>query len=96
MAPTSRKKLPDMALSIQNDHYLDIYSVWETEEGDKKCQSWVSSVMNRMQPHTVGQYLGDSDFQIRNTKRKWNPDERICGYLDKGDQSGAKCLLNKL
>lgn len=110
MAPTSRRKLPDMALSMHSDHYLAIYSVWETEEGDDKCQSWVSNIMNHMQPHTVGQYLGGSDFQVRNTKywseengkrlmdirRKWNPDGRICGYLDKGDQSGAKGLLNKI
>ena len=110
MAPTSRRKLPDMALSMQSDHYLAIYSIWETTVDDDKCQSWVSKVMSTMQPHTVGQYLGDSDFQVRNTKywseehgkrlmdirRKWNPDERICGYLDKGDQSGATGLPNKL
>lgn len=110
MAPTSRRKLPDMALSMQSDHYLAIYSIWETAENDDKCQSWVSRVMNRMQQHTVGQYLGDSDFQVRNTKywseehgnrlmeirKRWNPDGRICGYLDKGDQSGAKGIPNKL
>lgn len=110
MAPTSRRKLPDMALSMQSDHYLAIYSIWETAEDDDKCQSWVSGVMNRMQPHTVGQYLGDSDFQVRSTKywseehgkrlmeirRKWNPEGRICGYLVSGDQSGAKGLPNKL
>jgi hypothetical protein len=110
MAPTSRRKLPDMALSMQSDHYLAIYSIWETTEGDDKCQSWVSNVMDKMQPYSVGQYLGDSDFQVRNTKywnekhgrrlmeirEKWNPDGRICGYLDKGDQSGARGLLNKL
>jgi hypothetical protein len=110
MAPTSRRKLPDMAMSMQSDHYLAIYSIWETAEGDDRCQSWVSRVMERMQPHTIGQYLGDSDFQVRNTKywseehgerlmairRKWNPDGRICGYLDTGDQSGAKGIPNKL
>lgn len=110
MAPTSRRKLPDMALSMQSDHYLAIYSVWETAEEDNKCQSWVASVLNKMQPHSVGQYLGDSDFQVRNTKywsedhgkrlmkirEKWNPDGRICGYLDSGDQSGVKGIQNKL
>jgi hypothetical protein len=111
MAPTSRRKLPDVALSMQSDHYLAIYSIWETAEDDDKCQSWVSRVvMNRMQPYTVGQYLGDSDFQVRNTKywseehgkrpieirRKWYQDGRICGYLDKGNHSGAMGLPNKL
>ncbi|XPS74695.1 hypothetical protein M3J09_006807 [Ascochyta lentis] len=110
MAPLSRRELPDMALSMQSDHYLAIYSIWETIKDDDKCQSWVSNVMNKIAPHSVGQYLGDSDFQVRNTKywgeeqgkklmkirERWNPDGRICGYLDNGDQSGAKGLLNKL
>lgn len=110
MAPTSRRNLPDMALSMQSDHYLAIYSVWEAAKDDAKCQSWVARVMGKMQTHAVGQYLGDSDFQVRNTKywseengkrlmgvrREWDPEGRICGYLDQGDRSGAQGLLNKL
>lgn len=110
MAPTSQNQLPDMALSMHSDHYLALYTIWEAIEDDNRCQSWVSDVMNRMTPHTVGQYLGDSDFQVRNTKywgeqqgkklmeirEKWDPDGRICGYLDSGDQSGVKGLRNKI
>ncbi|PYH91159.1 FAD-binding domain-containing protein [Aspergillus ellipticus CBS 707.79] len=108
MYPCSRRKLPDMALSMQSDHYLALYTVWEEERDDIRCQSWVTNVMKRIQPHTVGSYLGDADFQVRKTRywkntnarrlmdirRKWDPQGRFCGYLDKGDQSGTKGLEN--
>ncbi|KAL1595317.1 hypothetical protein SLS60_010008 [Paraconiothyrium brasiliense] len=110
MAPTSRRPLPDMALSMHSDHYLALYTIWEDEKDDQLCESWVRNVMNKIAPHSVGQYLGDSDFQVRNTKywgeeqgkrlmqvrKKWNPEGRICGYLDNGDQSGAEGLPNIL
>lgn len=102
MSPISQKQLPDMALSMQSDHYLAIYTIWETVNDDDRCQTWTSNVMNKVAPYSVGQYLGDSDFQVRNTKywgteqrkrlmkirEKWNPAGLICGYLDSGDQSG--------
>jgi len=110
MAPTSRRPLPDMALSMQSDHYFAFYAIWEDEEDDQRIQTWVLDVMDRIAPHGVGQYLGDSDFQVRNTKywandqakklmevrRKWDPEGRFCGYLDRGDGSGAKGLVNRL
>ncbi|KAF2684644.1 FAD binding domain protein [Lentithecium fluviatile CBS 122367] len=110
MAPVSRRPLPDMALSMQSDHYFAIYTIWETASDDDRCQSLVSNVMNKMAPFSVGQYLGDSDFQVRNTKywgedqgkklmrirKKWDPEGRICGYLDNRDQSGVEGLRNKL
>ncbi|KAF1350340.1 FAD-binding domain-containing protein [Lizonia empirigonia] len=84
MAPTSRRKLPDMALSMKSDHYLTIYLVWESSEDDDKCQSWVANVMNRMAPHS------DHGKRLMKIREKWNPNGRICGYLDSGDQSGVK------
>ncbi|KAF2798433.1 Glucooligosaccharide oxidase [Melanomma pulvis-pyrius CBS 109.77] len=110
MAPSSRRPLPEMALSMQSDHYLAIYTIWETAEDDSRCQRWTRNVMSKIEPYSVGQYLGDSDFQVRNTKywgeeqgkklmqirEKWNPEGRVCGYLDSGDQSGVKGLRNRL
>jgi hypothetical protein len=110
MAPLSRRQLPDMAVSMQSDHYFALYTIWETAQDDRRCQSWVQRVMSGIAPHSVGQYLGDSDFQVRNTKywgeeqgrrlmevrRKWDPEGRICGYLDGGDVSGVNGLENKL
>jgi hypothetical protein len=108
MDPCSRRKLPDMALSMQTDHYLALYTVWEEEKDDQRCQAWVRGIMGDVEKHSQGAYLGDSDFQVRRTKfwgdeegkklmeirRKWDPEGRICGYLDKGDKSGVQGLAN--
>ncbi|GAB1218333.1 hypothetical protein ATERTT37_007587 [Aspergillus terreus] len=108
MNPTSRRDLPDMAVSVHSDHYFALYTVWEDEKDDERCQGWVKDVMTRVHPHAVGAYLGDSDFQERQTKywaesnaerlrdirNKWDPTGRICGYLDKGDVSGTRGLEN--
>lgn len=108
MNPCSRRKLPDMALSMQSDHYFALYTVWEDEQDDVRCRGWVKNVMEKVERHSVGAYLGDSDFQVRKTKfwadenarrlmeirRKWDPQGRICGYLDKGDVSGTRGLDN--
>ncbi|KAJ0416726.1 hypothetical protein BJY00DRAFT_316607 [Aspergillus carlsbadensis] len=108
MDPCSRRDLSDMALSVHSDHYFAIYAVWEDEEDDARCQGWVKDVMGRVERHSVGAYLGDSDFQARQTRywsqgngerlreirRKWDPTGRICGYLDKGDVSRTRGLDN--
>lgn len=108
MNPCSRRELPDMALSMQSDHYFALYTVWEEESDDERCQAWVYNIMSRVEKNSVGAYLGDSDFQVRKTKywaddnahrlmeirRKWDPQGRICGYLDEGDQSRTKGLEN--
>jgi hypothetical protein len=110
MYPFSRRELPDMALSMQSDHYFALYTVWEDEKDDERCQNWVKDVMADVQKHSVGAYLGDSDFQVRKTKfwgteqgkklmeirRKWDPQGVICGYLDEGDKSGVTGLENSL
>ncbi|KAI9708380.1 MAG: hypothetical protein M1820_004084 [Bogoriella megaspora] len=109
MAPCSRRLLPDMALSMQSDHYFAFYSIWEDEENDLKHQKWVQDIMREVEPHSVGAYLGDSDFQVRQTRfwmdekaerlmrirRQWDPDGIICGYLDAGDKSGVAGLTNE-
>lgn len=109
MAPCSRRELPDMALSMQSDHYFALYTIWEDEKDDQFCQQWVRNVMEEVAPHCEGAYLGDSDFQVRQTRfwtdekarslrairRSRDPEGRLCGYLDRGDQSGVRGLLNQ-
>lgn len=109
MAPVSRRKLPDMALSMQSDHYFALYTVWEESEDDDQCLRWVSDIMKRVERQSEGAYLGDSDFQVRRTKfwtdenarrlmqirREWDPKGTICGFLDVGDVSGVKGLANE-
>lgn len=108
MAPCSRRELPDMALSMQSDHYFAIYTIWEHEKDDDRCQQWVRTTMKEVVPHCEGAYMGDSDFQVRQTKywtdekarklmalrHERDPSGRICGYLDHGDQTGVRGLLN--
>ena len=108
MAPCSRRAMPDMALSMQTDHYFAVYTVWEDVRDDERCQRWTRSVMSDIAPHCEGAYLGDSDFQVRQTKfwtdgkakrlmdirKHRDPQGRICGYLDPDDKSGSEGLAN--
>lgn len=98
-----------MALSMQSDHYFAVYTVWETPEDDERCIAWTHDVIRRVERFSAGSYLGDADFQHRRTKfwkdgnarqlmeirRRWDPEGRICGYLDDGDKSGVDGLRNE-
>lgn len=109
MAPCSRRPPPDMALSMQSDHYFALYTVWEDEKDDDRCRGWNREIMKSVEKHSEGAYLGDSDFQERRTKfwadanatrlmdirRRWDPKGTICGYLDEKDASGVKGLANQ-
>ena len=109
MHPCSRRNLPDMALSMQTDHYFALYTIWEQEKDDEPCLRWVRDIMKDVEKHSEGAYLGDSDFQVRRTRfwadenaqrlmdlrRKFDPKGTICGYLDVGDASRANGLKNE-
>ncbi|KAK0708143.1 hypothetical protein B0H67DRAFT_462957, partial [Lasiosphaeris hirsuta] len=98
MNPVSRRALGgrDMALSLQSDHYVALYAVWEAEGEDDKCREWVRGAMEGLERDSVGSYLGDADFEVRRTRfwseaaggrlrevrRAWDPKGRICGFLD--------------
>ncbi len=115
MNPASRftvadGRMPDMALSMQSDHYFATYSVWGDEKDDERCQGWVRQIFEEVAPHLEGSYLGDADFQVRNTRfwgeeqgrrlmeirRVWDPKGVVAGYLDEGDRSGAEGIPNLL
>ncbi|KAJ6119395.1 hypothetical protein N7523_003675 [Penicillium sp. IBT 18751x] len=95
MVPCSRRKLPEMALSMQSDHYFAFYGIWEDENDDHHCQSVISEIMSKVEKYSVGSYLGELDFRVRESKywqksqqtrileirRKWDPEGRICGCL---------------
>ncbi|KAK8163247.1 hypothetical protein BC567DRAFT_211326 [Phyllosticta citribraziliensis] len=109
MAPGSRRRLRDMALSMQSDHYFATYVMYEDAADDSVASNWVQSIMKKVEKHSEGAYLGDADFQCRKTRfwgneqgrrlmdlrRKWDPNGRICGYLDAGDGSRVNGLPNK-
>ena len=109
MNPCSRRRLPDMACSMQSDHYYAGYTIWEDEKDDDRCRRWLRDVVSEIDRHGVGAYLGDSDFQERRTmfrakkngerlmeiRRRCDPKGIICGYLDADDASGVSGLENK-
>lgn len=101
MRPRSNRPLTGMALSMQSDHYLAVYTIWEKEADDVQYGAWLSSIMEQLEPQSVGSYLGEYDFQARpakcwgteeyqklvEIKRKWDPDDRICGCLGLEDST---------
>ncbi|KAK6223816.1 hypothetical protein QIS74_03760 [Colletotrichum tabaci] len=101
--------MPDMALSMQSDHYFALYTCYPDGEDDERCQGWVSDIMAGVERHAVGSYLGDADFRYRRTRfwgeeqgrrlmgvrRAWDPEGRIAGFLDAEDGSGVEGLRNE-
>lgn len=93
MAPL--RELPDMAFSLQSDIYLASYVLWKEEEDDERCIAWLADVMTKMEPVTIGLYLGDSDLSRKQNKfmsdKNWarlqqiraerDPDALFVGYL---------------
>lgn len=63
MAPL--RQLPDMAFSLQSEIYCASYVVYDDPARDAELRGWLDSAMAAMEPVTVGQYLGDSDFTVR-------------------------------
>lgn len=110
MNPVSREPLEDMALSLQTDHYFAHYAAYKDPAEDEWHDTWVKRSMDRLRKNQKGAYMGDKDFQFHDTKywseeagkklmlirKRWDPEGRICGYLDKGDKSGADGLSNEL
>lgn len=110
MNPVSREPLEDMALSLHTDHYVAHYAAYKDPSEDEWHDTWVKRSMENLRKHQRGAYLGDKDFQFHDTKywsdeagkklmtirKKWDPQGRICGYLDKGDKSGANGVSNEL
>jgi FAD/FMN-containing dehydrogenase len=66
MAPL--RPLPDMAFSMQTEIYFATYVIWENAEDDAKNRAWTKGIMERIEPITAGQYLGDSDFTVHQRK----------------------------
>jgi hypothetical protein len=99
MAPL--RKLPDMAFSLQTEIYIATYAVYEAdrEDLDRPMREFITNQMRKLEPITVGQYIGDSDFTARqlkfmadeNWKRlldirdKYDPDRLFIGYMTKDD-----------
>ncbi|MFF1257404.1 FAD-binding oxidoreductase [Streptomyces sp. NPDC058321] len=98
MAPL-RPPPDDMAFSLQSEIYCAVYAVHDGDERrDGELRGWLDDAMARMEPVTAGQYLGDSDFTVRQLKfmgdEQWrrlnkiraarDPQGLFAGYLSAG------------
>ncbi|NUS23043.1 MAG: FAD-binding oxidoreductase, partial [Streptomyces sp.] len=96
MAPL--RPLPDMAFSLQSEIYCATYVVHDEPERDAELRAWLDGAMAAMRPVTAGQYLGDSDFTVRQLRfmgdAQWrrlqeiraarDPKDLFAGYLSAG------------
>ncbi|WP_329280823.1 FAD-binding oxidoreductase [Streptomyces sp. NBC_01451] len=96
MAPL--RELPDMAFSLQSEIYCATYVVHDEPGRDAELRAWLDDAMADMRPVTVGQYLGDSDFTVRQVRfmgdTQWrrlreiraarDPKGLFAGYLSTG------------
>ncbi|WP_406327728.1 FAD-binding oxidoreductase [Streptomyces sp. NBC_00203] len=96
MAPL--RELPDMAFSLQSEIYCATYVIHDEPGRDAELRGWLDEAMAAMQPVTAGQYLGDSDFTVRQLKfmgdEQWerlqeiramrDPKGLFAGYLSAG------------
>lgn len=89
------RPLPDMAFSLQTEHYFGVYCIWKSVNDDENCQNWMRNCFLNIHNVSPGVYIGDSDFQVREAqflapgrwemlesiRGKWDPKRRFCGYL---------------
>ncbi|RAK77527.1 FAD-binding oxidoreductase [Aspergillus fijiensis CBS 313.89] len=95
LAPQSRRRLSDMAFSLQSDHYVGTYAIYESESDDERCRSWIQDTAEKLEPFRVGSFSGEADFQARVVKcwadkeferltqvrQRRDPEGRFCGPL---------------
>lgn len=96
MAPL--RPLPDMAFSLQSEIYCATYVVYDDPARDAELRAWLDAATAAMRPVTAGQYLGDSDFTVRQLRfmgdAQWrrlneiravrDPKGLFAGYLGSG------------
>ncbi|MFD3583529.1 FAD-binding oxidoreductase [Streptomyces sp. NPDC058683] len=96
MAPL--RQLADMAFSLQSEIYCASYVVHDGPGRDAELRGWLDGAMAAMEPVTAGQYLGDSDFTVRQLRfmgdEQWrrlneiraarDPKGVFAGYLSAG------------
>lgn len=89
------RTMPEMALSMQTQHYLGVYCIWKDSSRDDYCKCWLHDRFLHMHKVSPGVYIGDSDFQFRSAeflapgkrekleefRLKWDPKMSFCSYL---------------
>ncbi|GKZ97416.1 CAZyme family AA7 [Aspergillus niger] len=86
--PSSKHTITGMAKGIQANHYFVIHLICEDATGAMEYKKHLQDIMQRIRPHTVGHYLGDSDLnddpkwywgeenssRLMRVRQRWDPD----------------------
>ncbi|CAI7581337.1 unnamed protein product [Penicillium glandicola] len=95
--PTSRRKLPDMAFSLQADQYLALYAIFEDSQQDEEQGTRIQGFIQEIKPYVLGTFAADGVPEVRKTQywsaevierlysvcQKWDPAHRLgCTLLD--------------
>lgn len=55
---------PDVALSMIGGAYVGAFGIWENADDDEKNIAWAREITARMEPVTIGYYVGESDLTV--------------------------------
>lgn len=61
--PPARR--PDMAFSLESNHYLAVYGEWSRPEDDARYENWATERMVSLEPHAAGIQLADENLGRR-------------------------------
>jgi hypothetical protein len=95
--PTSRRKLPDMAFSLQADQYLALYAIFEDSQQDEEQSTRIQEFIQEIKPYVLGTFAADGVPEVRKSQywsadvierlysvcQRWDPAHRLgCTLLD--------------
>ena len=60
--PTSR---PDMAFSLETNHYLALYGEWTHAQNDERYANWATEQIKKIQQYGLGIQLADENLGRR-------------------------------
>ncbi|KOS22754.1 6-hydroxy-D-nicotine oxidase [Escovopsis weberi] len=89
------RKQPDMALSIQSEHYVSLLAVYDNEAEDEAQTEWVIEGIRKLEPQIHGTFIADAHPEMRTSNywseeatarlaavgSKWDPKGRITGIV---------------
>lgn len=89
----------DMALSVQADLFVAVYTVWDDPARDEEMMNWAPEKMKAFEPVSVGSQLNDDATLYRKSRylseeamerldaicAERDPDSRFLSFLDTGD-----------
>lgn len=60
--PANAPPMPDMAFSMPGSLFAGVYGIWQDPGQDAPNEQWVHQTSKRLDPITVGHYIGETDL----------------------------------